>query len=194
MTKLYDIKFLFAVASVALLIASLFGTNAMAGAGATTAQSASADDIVFGGSSTHLIEVVWDNNQTPIENLDFSTIDLSDITVTGPAGMLTVFSVVTTPLMDAPILTATYTIGAPGGSWDASDNGTYVVDINPNVVFLGAPFSPFEVGNLISQPAITSFNVSISAVPEPSAFLFGIVVAASGLCRLRTRPKQHAIA
>lgn len=152
------------IAMTAMVVATFLSPYAMAGFGSTTALDVSANDVLVGGGSTHTVEVVWDNNQVPAFDLDASSIDLTDITVTGPGGStLSILSVLLDPNANAYAIDATYTIGAPGGTWDISDNGTYTIDINSDVVFLDLSF---PVGNQ-AQPAITTFEVNI--VPEPAS-------------------------
>jgi len=57
-----------------------------------------------------------------------SSIDASDVTVTGPGGPLAVVSGATGDPDGSP-LTATYTITPPGGTWDAGDAGTYTIGL-----------------------------------------------------------------
>lgn len=67
--------------------------------------------------------------------VDSSTIDLNDVTVTGPGMIGTVpLTGGTTSDPDGSPVTATYTFTPPGGSWDATDNGTYTIDVVANQV------------------------------------------------------------
>ena len=60
--------------------------------------------------------------------IDATSIDTGDVSVTGPNGPLAVTGV--TVVGNGHDVTATYTIAAPGSSWDAADNGAYTVAVN----------------------------------------------------------------
>ena len=62
--------------------------------------------------------------------VNVTSIDNADIRVTGPNGYSQLATrVSTTPTSNATSVTATYTIPAPGGSWDSADNGSYNVSL-----------------------------------------------------------------
>ena len=83
------------------------------------------------GGATQSITVVYSDNIA----VDASTIDTGDITVAGPGGsVLSVTAVSFTPSVNSQTITAHYTLAAPGGSWDASDNGTYTINVNPGAI------------------------------------------------------------
>ena len=64
-----------------------------------------------------------------------TSIDTGDITVTGPGGALAVASATTTD-PTSQVVTATYTITPPGGSWDPADPvGNYTVGITGSNIF-----------------------------------------------------------
>src|SRR5207253_11277878 len=67
--------------------------------------------------------------------VNISTLDNSDIRVTGPNGFnqLATFVSVDVNTNGSPRV-ATYRITPPGGSWDGADNGTYTVSVEPNQV------------------------------------------------------------
>lgn len=99
---------------------------------APTVTAVTADDIdqaSAGGAAGTIVITFAD--QTAI---DVSTIDASDISVTGPAGGLTVTSVAVAPAGNGSPRTATYTFTAPGGTWDDADNGTYTVALAADAV------------------------------------------------------------
>ena len=60
--------------------------------------------------------------------------------------------------------TATYTVAAPGGTWDAADNGSYTVALDANEVFDVA-------GNPVAaNGSLAGFTVSIGSAPPPAPF------------------------
>ncbi|WP_170575903.1 right-handed parallel beta-helix repeat-containing protein, partial [Ruegeria atlantica] len=83
------------------------------------------------GSSDTEITVTFADNVA----IDVSSIDIGDITVTGPAGPLSVTGVSLDINSDGTPRAATYTIAAPGGSWDLADNGAYTVALLADEVF-----------------------------------------------------------
>jgi uncharacterized delta-60 repeat protein len=120
----------------------------------TTPPAASivAPNITTGGGATQTITVVYTDNAA----VDVSTIDVGDISVTGPGGPL--------PVTDAHVsggnsatVTATYTVAAPGGTWDGADNGSYVVSVKANQVadtsgnFAGGASGSFSVNVPVGQ-------------------------------------------
>jgi hypothetical protein len=90
-----------------------------------------------------------------VGGVDVSSIDTSDVTVTGPGGPLTVTAAVEASGTDGSPKMVTYTVTPPGGSWDAADNGTYtigivggqVLDINGAAVAANASLTTFEVNS-----------------------------------------------
>lgn len=84
---------------------------------------------VEGGQSYDLTISYSDNTA-----IDVSTIGTDDVTVTGPSGALTVQSVSVNSNADGSPRTATYTVAAPGGTWDGADLGTYQVALTAGQV------------------------------------------------------------
>ncbi|WP_203595634.1 hypothetical protein, partial [Salipiger sp. PrR003] len=92
-----------------------------------------------------------------------SSIDVSDITVTGPGGALSVTGVSVNVGTDGSPRSATYTVAAPGGTWDTADNGAYTVALQAGQVVDTS-------GNAVAaNGALTSFNVAVPVTPPPSA-------------------------
>ncbi|HEX4793035.1 MAG TPA: DNRLRE domain-containing protein [Humisphaera sp.] len=136
---------------------------------APTAQITSAPDINSPGGATQLITVVYSDDIA----VDASTIDTGDITVAGPGGsVLSVTAVSFTPSGNSRTITAHYTLAAPGGSWDASDNGTYTVNVNPGAILdtsgnsVGGTNGAFNVS--AASVDNTPPDASISAPPITS--------------------------
>ena len=90
------------------------------------------------------------------DKVNAASIGADDITITGPGGPVAVSGASVTPSTDSASLTATYTFAAPGGSWDASDNGAYTVTVADNQVF-----------DTIGNPAATTSGQFTVAVTEP---------------------------
>jgi hypothetical protein len=101
-----------------------------------------------GGAATYTLSVAYED----IQGIDATSVNPANITVTraGDGLTLNVKSVEFTP--DAGGGTATYTVEAPGGTWDTNDNGAYTVALNPDqvrdqsdVVTPAATLGSFEV-------------------------------------------------
>ncbi len=86
--------------------------------------------------------------------LDSSTIDRNDIRVYLPDGTSRPVSLFAMSSSDG-IVTATYAFSAPGGSWDATDNGEYIVRVK------GEQVADTD-GNYMEGRAIGAFVVYIS--------------------------------
>ncbi|NRB18318.1 MAG: FG-GAP repeat protein [Rhodobacteraceae bacterium] len=113
------------------------------------------------GSPSAEISVTYSDNVA----LDVSSFDTEDIRVTGPGGIdvdVTGFSV-DTPSDGTP-RTVTYTIAAPGGTWDPTDNGNYSVSLDVLEVFDTA-FN--EAEGIVD---LASFTVAIDDQPPPAFF------------------------
>lgn len=90
-----------------------------------------ASGAVTDGAATHTFTVTYADP----DNVVRASIDTSDVTVTGPGGALAVTDVSVQPDADGASLVATYTVAAPGGTWDVADNGTYTVSLAASQVF-----------------------------------------------------------
>ncbi|QUY44821.1 carbohydrate-binding domain-containing protein [Acaryochloris marina] len=114
--------------------------------------SLNASDIMTAGGTDYSFTVSY-NDAT---GLDEATIDTNDITVIGPNGALPVTSVVNNA--DG---TVTYTISAPGGSWDEADDGSYTVTLQAGEV-------ADVLGNIVPELLLGTFAVNIANPPPPS--------------------------
>ncbi|ANT62119.1 hypothetical protein AYJ57_16945 [Salipiger sp. CCB-MM3] len=122
-----------------------------------TAASAANVSVAGGGSTT--VSVTFSDNV----GIDVSSIDPGDLTVTGPGGALSVTGVSLSSGSDGAPRTATYTVEAPGGSWDVGDNGVYSVALDGGEVLDTS-------GNAVAaNGSLASFNVSIATTPPPSS-------------------------
>jgi len=83
----------------------------------------------FAGPATHTIVIAYRDNR----GINTGTLGTGDVVVTGPGGYNQTATYVagSTSLLSGGggIRLATYTIPAPGGAWDHTDNGTYTVTI-----------------------------------------------------------------
>ncbi len=72
---------------------------------------------------------------TDVHGVDVGSIDGGDVNVTGPNGFDSAAALVSvSSSSDGSPRTATYSLGAPGGSWDGADTGSYAVVLNASQV------------------------------------------------------------
>ena len=124
-----------------------------------------AANVTTAGAASHTITVVYADDTA----VSAGTIDATDVTVTGPAGPLAVTGVTVAPTGDGTPLTATYTVAAPGGTFDEADNGAYTVALATAAVTDVA-------GNQIAAGSGT-FDVAIGQPPPPTGPGPDLVVA-----------------
>ncbi len=122
-------------------------------------------NITNGGSVSHLFTVTYaDSNAVRV-----STITSSNLVVTGPNGYTNIATLVSVDnSTDGTPRIAFYSLPAPGGSWDYTDNGNYVVTLR------GGQVSDIY-NNFIGGTNLGSFAVSIPA-PVPANFSFSATV------------------
>ena len=113
------------------------------------AKLTSAPVITGFGATTYSFVVTY----TDAAGIDASTISKA-IQVTGPASFSQTASLTATS-GNPKNLVATYTINAPGGTWDFTDNGTYTVTLKNNVVksLSGQTIAGGTLGHFISAVA-----------------------------------------
>ena len=123
----------------------------------TTGPTASitAADVTTAGGATHTISVVYTDDTA----VDVATIGTNDLSVTGPGsvGALTVTAFSQAVSGDGKSVTTTYTLAAPGGSFDTADSGTYALSLNAGAVSDAA-------GNAATGAA-ADFDVRIVGAP-----------------------------
>ncbi|MDB5175023.1 MAG: conserved repeat domain protein, partial [Phycisphaerales bacterium] len=99
----------------------------------TTAPTAlaSAANVTSAGGSSYTFSVAYSD----AFGADVSSLDGNDILVTGPNGFSQLASLasVSSAANGSPRI-ATYQITPPGGNWDAADNGSYAITIQPSQV------------------------------------------------------------
>lgn len=141
----------------------------------------SATDITSAGAATYSFNVLYTDNVA----IDVSSINIDNVGISGPGGTLKVLSVQTTPSSNASSVTSTYTVAAPNGAWDATDDGTYLITVRSNQVMdtAGNPETP-TTGNFavnIAVPDITppSATVSAPAISQPGGTSENVTVVYS---------------
>lgn len=113
-----------------------------------------------GGGAYHWFKVSYSDVDGSVA---FGTIGNGDVQVTGPGGysQLGTLSNLTSA---SGTWTATYRIPAPGGSWNAPDNGTYTVSMRAGEVFDNS-------GASAVAGTLATFNVLIGDLTPPTATL-----------------------
>lgn len=89
-----------------------------------------APDITKPGAATQQVVVTYSDN----DSIDTDTIDVGDIDVRAPSGAPLAVTAVTLDVPDANSVIATYTVAAPGGTWDASDAPIYTTILKDGAV------------------------------------------------------------
>jgi hypothetical protein len=145
-----------------------------------------------GGTSHDLTIRYYDGT-----GVDVASLGHADIFVTGPNGFSQAASLVSIgPEVRTTVGTArtvTYHIGAPGGTWDTSDAGTYSISLRSNQVrdTLGNPFPGGVVGQFYVElttptgidttpPTVTGSTTNAFRLNQSSHFLSVIYTDASG--------------
>lgn len=116
---------------------------------------ASANSLTSATTTPQTITVTYEDQG----GVKVSTLDSSDIRITGPNGFNQTASFVSVnSSTDGTPRTATYRINAPGGNWDQADNGTYTIAVQGNQV-------SDRAGNFISAGTLGTFQVNIASSP-----------------------------
>jgi hypothetical protein len=118
-----------------------------------TATLASATSITTPGATSTSFTVTY----THYTDIDISTLGTGDLTVTGPNGFNTPASFMSST-GPGKTITATYSITAPGGTFDGSDSGNYSVSVATSTVGDG-------FGNFVPAGSLGTFAVDINAAP-----------------------------
>jgi uncharacterized delta-60 repeat protein len=99
--------------------------------GQAVRSAVNAPDLTTGGVATHTVTVTY----TSTSPIDISTIDRSDLSVTRDGGnAIGVLDVTVDPPFNSSSVTATYTLGAPGAAWEATDNDLFTIQVRPGEV------------------------------------------------------------
>lgn len=126
-------------------------------------------NITTSGSTTQTFTVQY----ADAVQLNSASFGAGDLLVTGPEGFSQAATLVSfTPAGNGTSRTATYQISAPGGTWDANDNGNYQITLQGEQVFdTSGNFIPtttlgnFAV-NVPIPPSTVAVTVAPSSVPE----------------------------
>jgi parallel beta-helix repeat protein len=122
-------------------------------------------NVTTAGATTYTFQVTYGGGT----NINVSTLDSNDIRVTGPNtyNQLATFISANPPVNGTPVV-ATYRINAPGGSFDASDFGTYTVAVEPNqVANTNSGFVP--AGSLGTFQVLIPTTFTVSNVSDSGA-------------------------
>jgi hypothetical protein len=125
---------------------------------ALTATLSSASSVTQAGAANTTFNVTYSH----YTDIDKSTIGTGDLFVTGPSGFNAPASLENISGSGQSVV-ATYSIPAPGGTFDGSDSGAYSVMMQSLAV--GDAF-----GNFVPAGSLGSFNVDIDAPPSASSF------------------------
>ena len=128
------------------------------------------DGAVTAGGGDHAFGVRYEDDDA----VDVASIDSGDIRVTGPHGFDVAATLVGVddPNNQTPI-TATYSISAPGGSWDGADNGTYTILLQAGEVLDvdGHAADAVQLGTLSVEidaaPTLVVTGTTSASVGEP---------------------------
>jgi uncharacterized delta-60 repeat protein len=112
------------------------------------------------GATTQTITVQYIDNVA----VDISTIGNSNISVTGPAGTLSLANLTKLSNSDGPVVTAVYTFQAPSSGWSYLDDGTYEVAL--------AAHSVTDTSGNAAPADSASFVVNIPAPADPNDSTF----------------------
>jgi hypothetical protein len=125
-----------------------------------------AANIAAAGGTTHSFTLVFSDNLA----IDAASFDNTDIRVTGPGGFSQLATLVGySPRGNGTPRTATYQIGAPGGTWDRTDNGTYNLALEASQVrdTAGNAAAARPLGTFVVNISAASHLVFLPAVTQP---------------------------
>lgn len=111
---------------------------------------------INGPGTSHTITVTYRG-----ETIDAAMVAVDDLTVLDPSGVAMEVADVAVTQQGASVV-ATYTINAPGGEWDAADNGVYRAAVNQGTVS-GAGGE--------STAALAEFRVAVGDTTAPSVVI-----------------------
>lgn len=122
----------------------------------------SASNVTVAGGTTYTFTVTYTDATSVI---DATTVGTGDTTVTGPNGYSQSGTYVShTSTNDGKTLAVVYSIPAPGGSWDAGDNGAYEVRLIEDAVRDAA-------GNATPAATLGGFEANVPAPAQTTVTL-----------------------
>jgi len=124
----------------------------------------SVTDVVTSGQTSHGFEVTYSDDVA----VDVSTVDSADIRVTGPSVFDAAASFVSIDnATDGSPRVASYAVPAPGGAWDATDNGTYEIFVLSNAVgdTEGAFVDAQKLGEFTCGIAAAIYRADLNSAP-----------------------------
>jgi hypothetical protein len=124
----------------------LFGT-AVVDSAVPAATMSTAPVVMLGDEATTFVVRYSDD-----VSVDFRSINFGDIRVTGPNGFTQPAAFYGLDVnASGPLRDATYFVSAPGSVWVGSDNGTYLIHLQPQQVFdtSGKPVAPLLLGSFV---------------------------------------------
>ncbi len=118
------------------------------------------------GGSTQTFTVTYSDNVA----INVASLDSADIRISGPNGFNQLATLVSVnPSGNGTPRTATYQIAAPGGNWNAQDNGTYNLFIESGQVrdTSNNSIPPWNLGTFtVNIPDTTSPTASLNPIPS----------------------------
>jgi uncharacterized delta-60 repeat protein len=137
--------------------------------GSAVRAAVNAPDLITGGVASHTVTVTY----TGTAAIDVSTIDASDLTVTRDGGSnVQVTGVTFDPPFNSSSVTATYTIDAPGQTWEATDNDLYTINVRRGEVR--------DVGGNELVPSFNSFRAKVFDAIAPTASVNAAPITTGG--------------
>ena len=119
-------------------------------------------------SSENTAEYQFQVTYTDETAVDVSSIDGTDIRVTGPNGFAQNAALVSVETSgDGTPRTATYSISAPNAVWKEADNGRYTIRLRDNQI-------EDTLGNAAAATTLGRFDINITDTPEPDFGFIGL--------------------
>lgn len=139
----------------------------------TTAPTAAitAANVTAVGAPAHFVTILYGDNTA----VSVASIGVDDITASGPGGAATVSAVSVTPTTDAASVQAVYSLSAPGGTFDAADDGAYTITLPAGAV-TDAAGNPVAAGS-----AGFTVAIGIPTGPGPDLVVSEIIAGRQGL-------------
>jgi hypothetical protein len=131
----------------------------------------SANAVVTAGNPSHAFTLTLTDNQA----VAVASLDAADVQVTAPDGTtpLPVFFSGVDENEDGTPRLATYSVDAPGGTWNSADNGTYTVTLLADQIT--DPTGNAATGSVLGsfQVAIPVWTVTVEAIPDAGGSVTG---------------------